>query len=592
MMNDARATTESRRRRDTFGSDAGDLVPAASEISMSVVTDDTRLFRIRRPFGGSAEDEGMMCGFVNVEPVLFLTSCAIGLLATNSQLFTYWARCIQIGKLESDLTFNVTYTCALLAGTNSTLQDDVERDISTMKIWLQIANSLPTLIISPIIGTWADRKGRKLPLLFSLCGFFFYSILQLCATLTYESVNIYSWFLASELLLGFCGGFATIFTTALTIVTDDCRGKLRPGSSTVPMRIGVAAVIQSIGSLLGSLIISLLAVPAVQNIERHALSYIKSAFVQAALSLIAIIYAIFFVRETHFPKQEGFQYSELDGPMDVNFEPTTSHGTSFIGKFFGMVSSLMEVLTARRPGWSRFCLSFSLLLIFVEFFSMDSALILLYLKRLPFAWDDKLFSYFSLAKGLLTALGMILCPLALTAVHWLGKDSLLIIFALASSALTSFFMAFATTTHEIFITVGFALIMGGLSPAYRSFLPRMVAKEETARLLCIVSIIMAFCPILSSLVFNSIFNATMSWWAGFAFFLGGVFQAAVFFGQIGVHILMRPQWELDKQLDDRRHNQSMVGEGEYYPNRPEDEERSVSNTAVSDVNSTGRVELL
>lgn len=84
--------------------------------------------------------------------------------------------------------------------------------------------------MSPLIGNWSDKNGRKPPLLFSLLGLVVNNFLLLCATLTYESVNVYYWFFLSEVLLGMFGGGAATFSTCLAIVTDDSRHKLKPVS--------------------------------------------------------------------------------------------------------------------------------------------------------------------------------------------------------------------------------------------------------------------------------------------------------------------------------------------------------------------------
>lgn len=75
---------------------------------------------------------------VNVEPILFLVMCGFGLMTTNNSLFTYWARCVQIAQTHRELADNATYTCASIASSNGTLQDDVEKDIANTKIYLQV----------------------------------------------------------------------------------------------------------------------------------------------------------------------------------------------------------------------------------------------------------------------------------------------------------------------------------------------------------------------------------------------------------------------------------------------------------------------
>ncbi|CAJ0563643.1 unnamed protein product, partial [Mesorhabditis spiculigera] len=530
-------------------------------------------------------------GILNVEPVLLLITISTGLYATSQPLFTYWARCVELAASMYPEEANISSLCAMIAGDNETaLQDLVEKDISATKIWLQIASSVPTFLIAPIIGTWSDKTGRKLPLLFAMSGFILYSFFNLLATLTYETSNIYFWFFLAEISIGFCGGATTLFTTMLAIVTDDCRNQLNPGSTMVPLRIGVASSIQSLGSLLGTLAVSLLAIPAYISVTGHAQSYVNCAVIQFTAVLIAFVYTIFYVKETHHPQLDPYTTAARFGGYLVRADSETSEvqpETGCIAKAKGYFNALMEVLLERRPGWTRLCLNLSIFFVFVEFLAMDAGLLFLLVKRQPFAWTDKKFSEFSVWRGLFFSLGMVLGPLMLSKMNVLGKDSLLIIIGSLFSAISFLILAFATTTQQIFATAFLAIFVGVISPGFRSFLPRMVPKEQTARLLTLISIVLAICPIISSLIFNNLFNWSIDWWPGFSFLICGCCQLFSAAGQGFIHRLMKPQWKLDKELRDHRKRLGLEPEGpaERLAHPVDPEERSVSNTAVgSDVN--------
>ncbi|WKY11656.1 hypothetical protein Q1695_003322 [Nippostrongylus brasiliensis] len=499
-------------------------------------------------------------GIVNVEPVLVMVALSLGLLATSSQLFMYWARCVQIVSGQGHDMENATAICSKLSGKDRVLQNLVEKDISSTRIFLQMSNTIPTLFMAPLIGTWSDKRGRKNPLLYVTFGLILLNVCQLMATITYERMNIYYWLFAGEILMGFCGSIGSFFGVTITIVTDDCRDKLKPGSSTVPLRIGVASFLQSIGSILGTLVMSLLAVPAISPSGSHQLSYVKAGMIQVTFALAGFIYAYLLVRETHFPLSDGYIYNRLNAAASVNPHPG-DQPKSIARRVKEDMFALAEVLLQKRPGWTRCCLIMSLFFVFVEFLALDGSLLFLLVKREPFSWSDSMFSVFSLCKGLLFSTGMVLCPLLLTLVHWLGKDSLMIIVGIGASAVSFLMTSWASTTVEIFLASGLVLLCGGIGPGYRSFLPRMVPKEQTARLLTVCSIIIALCPMISTLMFNSIFNATIEWWAGFAFFVGGILQLVAFTGQSFVHILMRPQWLVEKRLKAQMTTHSLdVGE--------------------------------
>ncbi|PIO66234.1 hypothetical protein TELCIR_12059 [Teladorsagia circumcincta] len=407
-------------------------------------------------------------GLVNVEPVMMMVAVSTGLYITSSPLFTYWARCIAIATTSGEYDVkNATAICAQLTDGEKDLQDAVEKDIASTKVFLQMANTIPTLVMAPLIGTWSDKRGRRNPLLYTLIGFSLYSICQLMATLTYRHMNIYYWYFAGEILIGLTGGLGSFFGTSLAIVTDDCRNKLKPGSSTVPMRIGVASFMQSIGSILGTLGMSMLAVPSQSSGSLHQLSYIKSTTMQLSFAIIALVYTFLMVRETHFPLSDVYLYNRLDGASaDSNIEQPKS----FLSKMRGYMLALVEVLTMKRPGWTRCCLIMSLFFVMIEFLAL------------------------------------------------------------------------------------------------------------------VCSIIMSFCPMLSSLIFNPIFNATLDWWPGFTFFVGGILQLFVVAGQGGIHCLMRPQWLIEKRLKNQMNTHSLtVGDD----NAGEVEQSSSSSAAVcSDLNIT------
>ncbi|KIH55119.1 hypothetical protein ANCDUO_14728 [Ancylostoma duodenale] len=93
---------------------------------------------------------------------------------------------------------------------------------------------------------------------------------------------------------------------------------------------------------------------------------------------------------------------------------------------------------------------------------------------------------------------------------------------------------------------------------------------------------MATCPMLSAAVFNSIFTASVEWWPGFAFFVGGILQLFVVVGQGGVHMLMRPQWLLEKRLKAQATTQSLTNGGEL---GRIDGDNAAPSTGVSDLPS-------
>ncbi|VDM39882.1 unnamed protein product [Toxocara canis] len=295
-------------------------------------------------------------------------------------------------------------------------------------------------------------------------------------------MNVYIMQYVAEVAIGCTGGIATLFMASFAIVTDDSRHQMLPGSTSVPLRIGIASALQSIGIVIGSAIASIFTISPAISVKAHEDGYVKATAASFAVTFIAIFYA--FVQSASF----------LVGQKVP----------------FRVVRHNVHVLLNRKE----------------------------------------------------------YCPLI-----WNGSIS---------------------DSH--FEAGGFSFLAGAIAQGYRSFLPRMVAKEETARLFAAFSIVMVVSPILSALVFNNIFNATIDVWPGFAFLVGSVLQLIVFIGQIVVHCLMWPQWNSEREERLQRLN-SNNGDNTDAPQSPLASDtdaaviinRSISNTAIHSTSNSPEI---
>ncbi|PAV78208.1 hypothetical protein WR25_23524 [Diploscapter pachys] len=169
----------------------------------------------------------------------------------------------------------------------------------------------------------------------------------------------------------------------------------------------------------------------------------------------ALLYAVFFVRETHFPKRDRLNQSTTikSNNNDYDEKNPLLGGKRKHNGLMKYVSSYFEVITEKRPGYTRLCIYLSLFFAFTEFIASDNQLMMLLMKRPPFGWSDKVWTVFTLVKNGCYGFGMIALPLLLTLVSWLGKDSLMIILGAFSSAVCFFVISLATNTGEIFMSI-------------------------------------------------------------------------------------------------------------------------------------------
>jgi MFS family permease len=90
------------------------------------------------------------------------------------------------------------------------------------------------------------------------------------------------------------------------------------------------------------------------------------------------------------------------------------------------------------------------------------------------------------------------------------------------------------------------VFFGASSPGFRSFIPRMVRHDETARMMTAFGVVISFCPIISSLIFNTIFKATLTDWPGLVFLIAGILMFAVTGGQLFVFLFQKSPFLITK----------------------------------------------
>ncbi|CEF69711.1 Major facilitator superfamily and Major facilitator superfamily domain, general substrate transporter-containing protein [Strongyloides ratti] len=448
---------------------------------------------------------------INVEPALIILSLCIGILITVIPLFTFWGRCVEIADqylptpMDKDYGNN-TIRCANIFSINETmLRNGIEEDIAEMKIYYQLAGGIPTLISSPILGLWSDvYGGRKKVLTTTLFGLVIYISLQLYTALNYDKINMWYPMIFAEFIMGCFGGIATIFTSAVAILIDDSRKGMDDGG--IPMRITITTAFQSLFLLFGNYLASYFMFPATISIQKHSNSYIILIFISFISSILIFIYTAIFVKTNK---------NEENIPNET------------LWQMFGSVfSGLLDVLKTPRRGYLRCVINISMFLVFIDCMTSDPSLFVLLLKGTPFYWPDVNFTYYIMLK---TAIGCI--------------DSILLMIGFIAASIIAFLTAFAETNYLIFITGSLYFFAAVTQPGFRTFLPKLVGEDQTARLFTLISLLYVIAPILSLTFLNIIYEKTFKEWPGFVFVIIGIFNCFGVISQFISHYLLLPMWK-------------------------------------------------
>uniref|UniRef100_A0A914X1J8 Major facilitator superfamily (MFS) profile domain-containing protein n=1 Tax=Plectus sambesii TaxID=2011161 RepID=A0A914X1J8_9BILA len=459
---------------------------------------------------------------INVEPVLLLASIGTSIFGSIAPLFIYFARCVQ---LHPELNDGVTEFCrALSKQSNNSVEDAIQMDVATLRKYQSVAGSLPALVIAPILGAWADGSGgRRRPLLLALFGNCVTSGIVLIATLTYRTSSIYPLALLWEFMGGLVGGGMVYIATSMAMVTDSARIQ-NPDGSKLSLRMGIASAVMGVGYLIGSLITALI-------VQRSAsLSiYFVGMLLASVFTVASLIYAILFVDET------GRRAKDSEAANDRHLS-----GICMIVKH--RFAEVFRTLTDERIGWTRLCLNLTVAFVFIEFLALDNNLLYLFVKK-QLAWDDGMFTYYNAFTGVLRMLGMVVWPIFIEKTTFMSKDAVLIIIGFIFNGIYYVLLSVSVTSTMMFAGAFLTFFASAMSPGFRALVPKLVTEDETARVFTAFGIAINIAPIISAWIFASIYQATISFWAGFSFFVCAVIQTIVLVGFCFTYYLLIKTWK-------------------------------------------------
>ncbi|KAG8182557.1 hypothetical protein JTE90_002091 [Oedothorax gibbosus] len=414
---------------------------------------------------------------VSVEPYLFL--CVLGyagrLVCFQSLLMDRFCRRNFENGICDNLDEHLTEQAECIEGGNH------------LYTGVMLSSSLPAVAVALFLGPWSDKHSRKLPLVIASSGMCFDSILG--ATLAAFPEASPLWFVATALLSGFSGGFIICVSASFSYLSDITDERSRPSRFSVLEFFSIAALV--VGNVAGG-----------QICEK--LGHVTAMAASPVCFAGAAIYSLFLIRETK----------------------TTSAGRSdMLRDLFRLdnVRQSYETCSRKRLGnlrkqiwmlvWISCC---------QRFCDMGTLAVGYPFARTMYRWSVGAFSNASTAFYAVNALvTLVVLPLLSNklrlheaAIGLVGMMSLMAKMVLTSVAYMDFMFYVAWMSGTLANGVGIAV---------RSRLSKLVDKEEVGRAFSLLGTCESVTPLLGSLVFLQLYNATQRYFPGFAFAAAAVF---------------------------------------------------------------------
>ncbi|XP_033117992.1 proton-coupled folate transporter-like [Anneissia japonica] len=322
---------------------------------------------------------------VTVEPVLLLVMLAMGILLTLRTQYTKHRVSESYNETSSVGLLKENGTCLLNESDHDCeIESQIQSDTSLLVMYMSVAECLPPLFVSMIVGSWSEVYGRKFAML--IPSVTFVVVCGLYLAVVYMELSVY--FLIGVNLIQGLGGDVILFNAAcFAYMADITQNKPRIFrmiilETTIYAASGLAQV------FLGYLL--------------KFRGYKASLWLAFSLSLASVIWII-----TPGLFKESIQTHHVKGTVthgssgEKEFPKTLGNQLKQIPKVFGK-----RYNEPRRQ--YRLMIVLTIYFIFVLMWASFITLVTIYGLGKPFCWSPVIVGYYSAAGALFPGLGSIL----------------------------------------------------------------------------------------------------------------------------------------------------------------------------------------
>ncbi|XP_034240532.1 proton-coupled folate transporter-like isoform X1 [Thrips palmi] len=451
---------------------------------------------------------------VTVEPVLFSYMFAFMLTSVVEQDF-YVDRACRAHLNLSD------YVCSHIRDKGN--EDDLSRvqiEVASFYQYNGIASNAVPFILALFLGSWSDRRGRKLLLLLGLAGQIYYF-----AMLTLVSTQV-TWRLETVLALAsfpaaLTGSNLAIFASTFSYMADI--------SSTADRTLRIAILD---GSYLASMPTGI------------ALgSYLFRSVVNRSFTIMFIINTVIMTCT--------FLYSLVRLKWQTADSQKPLKGVNICTDFFDwkhVVDSLRAVVRPRANHGRLYLLLIILSMGLYTFQRNERQMSFLYTQK-QFKWSVSEFSDFRTFQTATYAVVTLLGAPLLTKLCGL-KDSVIVLIGAPAHAIARVIFALAEVPWLFYFGAGVSSLGPTVAPVLRSMTSKVVSFEERGKVFAILAVADSAVPLVSSVIYTQVYHATLNSYPAAIYWVTVASQGLVFIFILIVHFSMKKTFSSDIQALD------------------------------------------
>jgi len=417
--------------------------------------------------------------YVTIEPSMFLIS--LGFSFEGVFVDNLWIDKVCLNQLN----YSKEMCQSLDSGNYTSQQDDVQKWVTTYKMYAQMIETIPVLFSIILLGAWSDRRGRKLPYIIPQFGY-------LLKVLSYI-INSYFWYLPPWCLLivefpyGMCGSMVGMFFTAYAYFADSTSQRSRTS------RFGILAVMfelaMPIGKYVGVIIYS-------------KYGYLGVFCIALICNSLSILYSFLCLKDIH-PQNINDQHNENDS-IKTLFSTTK-------------IKNQMTVSFKHRENNNRARLFGNLAVILLSLLTFGGDTYLYTRKK--FGWNYKDYTLYSISSTPILLFGS-LVALPIMSYRLGFEDNLIGFIGSCTFMVNNVITGTAPYGWVMYIALVVLIFGSGVTNSTRSALTKIVPSNEIGSIYATLAIFETLLPLITEPFGTLLYNSTLDIFPGTIYLFG------------------------------------------------------------------------
>ncbi|XP_055695671.1 solute carrier family 46 member 3 [Lutzomyia longipalpis] len=440
---------------------------------------------------------------ITVEPTMFLYMMAFMVTSVIEQAFYLHKACIVDHNYPAEVCDDLEI--------HQDIKKEVQITVSNFHQWNNVLGHIFPIILALFLGSWSDRRGRKLPLILGLIGKFYWSIMIIVNS--YKDWPLRTVIYSATIPSALTGADVAIFASAFAYISDVST----VSSRTIRVTILDVCYLSTMptGVALGSYLFS--------NVVNR--NYSVMFMINASCLLAAIIYSLIHLKWQTTSNQRSLREVGCSGVLCDFFD--RHH----------VVESLKTLCRKREMKRHVYLWIFMVAMALYTFQRDEKPMMYLY-TQLKFDWNTVTYSNFKTFQSSAYVIMMLAgIPLMSKVFGW--PDTVIVMVGACAHASARFFFAFAEVPWVLYIGGAVSSLGPVVAPVLRSMTSKVVPLAERGKVFALLSVFDNAVPLFSGVLYTQVYNATINTHPAGIFWLTMSTQLCVLLFALYIHITLK-----------------------------------------------------